>query len=85
MPRKKIIEPFYLIITDRDKGKFNIVGPMTDDTEWNQKVCLSQENGRHVNCQTGNQALTEEQLINEVAKRGRGGEKVNTFLYESTI
>ena len=69
MPRQRKIEPFHLIITDRDKGVFNIVGPMIDDTEWNKKVCQCQDNGRHVNCQTANRALTEEQLISEVAKR----------------
>lgn len=69
MSRMKTIEPFHLIITDRDNGVFNIVGPMTDDTEWNKKVCQCQDDGRHVNCQTGNQALTKEQLVSEVTKR----------------
>lgn len=69
MPRKKTIEPFHLIITDHDKGVFNIVGPMVDDTEWNKGVCQCQASGRHVNCQTGNQALTKEQLVSEVTKR----------------
>ncbi len=69
MPRQRTIAPFHLIITDRDKGVFNIVGPMVDDTEWNERVCQCQGNGRHVNCQTANRNLTEQQIIVEVTER----------------
>lgn len=52
MPRKRRIEPFFLIITDRDQKLFNVVGPMTDDTLWNERVCKAQERQRQVNCQS---------------------------------
>ncbi|WP_415896407.1 hypothetical protein ACMXYX_10100 [Neptuniibacter sp. QD72_48] len=61
------VEPFYLIITDRDQGVFNIVGPMTDDTSWNKKVCECQNQGRSVNCQTANRAHSCEVLKERVA------------------
>jgi hypothetical protein len=61
------IEPFYLIITDSDKGVFNIVGPMKDDTNWNKKVCDEQDKGRHVKCQSANNALSLEELKRRVS------------------
>ncbi|MBF6650211.1 hypothetical protein [Methylobacter sp. BlB1] len=61
------IEAFYLIVTDRDKKVFNIVGPMTDDTSWNKKVCECQDQGRHINCQTVSRALSREELISRIA------------------
>lgn len=63
------IEPFHLIITDKDQGIFNIIGPITDDTEWNTRVSQCQNSGRNVNCQTENKALTEELLINKTTRR----------------
>jgi hypothetical protein len=27
--------PFYLIVTDNDRGVFSVEGPMTDDRPWN--------------------------------------------------
>ena len=63
-----MIQPFYLIITDRDKNRFNVVGPMTDDTEWINKVSHCQDEGRKVNCQTGSRVLSKEELIREVTK-----------------
>lgn len=29
---------FHLLLTDHDRGLFTIVGPMTDDTEWNRRI-----------------------------------------------
>jgi hypothetical protein len=50
MPRPRHIEPFFLIVADRDQGVFSVEGPMTDDTQWNSAVCRAQETGRQVNC-----------------------------------
>jgi hypothetical protein len=61
------IEPFYLIVTDRDNKVFNIVGPMSDDTSFNEKVLKCQEQGRHVNCHSANQQLSREALIQRVS------------------
>jgi hypothetical protein len=50
MTRHRRIEPFFLVITDRDKGLFNVIGPMTDDTMWNNMVSEEQDKGRNVKC-----------------------------------
>lgn len=50
MLRPRRIEPFFLIVADRDQGVFSVEGPMTDDTLWNSAVCRAQESGRQVNC-----------------------------------
>lgn len=61
------IKPFYLLVTDSDKKVFNIVGPISDDTGWNEKVVKCQEQGRHVNCQSVNQQLSREALIQQAS------------------
>ena len=53
MPRAHYLEPFYLIITDRDNGTFSVEGPMTDDRLWNHAVVVAQKLGRQVRCSTG--------------------------------
>ncbi len=45
-------EPFFLILRDEDKKKFNIVGPMTDDSDYAQRTMELQEQGRDVRCQS---------------------------------
>jgi hypothetical protein len=50
--RHQPVEPFFLIIADRDAGVFTVEGPMTDDTEWVVAVCDAQQAGRRVNCST---------------------------------
>src|SRR6266700_5781493 len=43
-------EPFYLIVTDGDRGTFSVEGPMTDDRLWNHAVVVAQKAGRQVRC-----------------------------------
>jgi hypothetical protein len=50
-PARKI-DPFLLVVTDRDKGTFTIEGPITDDSCWNSAVVRAQEQGRNVRCFT---------------------------------
>ncbi len=45
-------ELFFLILRDQDKKKFNIVGPMTDDSDYAQRTTELQEEGRDVRCQS---------------------------------
>lgn len=59
MPRRRQIEPFLLVITDRDRGLFNVIGPMIDDTAWNDRVCEAQRQGRQVNCDVPRQNSKE--------------------------
>ena len=49
MPR---IEPFVLILIDRDTKKFCVLGPLVDDRPWNDAVCDAQKSGRNINCHT---------------------------------
>lgn len=49
---QKRAEQFFLILRDQDKKKFNIVGPMTDDSDYAERTAELQEQGRDVRCQT---------------------------------
>jgi hypothetical protein len=44
------IEPFYLFIVDHDNKTFTKVGPMSDDTNWNDRVVDMQKKGKNINC-----------------------------------
>lgn len=46
------LQPFYLIITDKDNGTFSVEGPMTDDRAWNHAIVVAQQSGRQVRCTT---------------------------------
>jgi hypothetical protein len=61
MPREHYLEPFYLIITDKDNGTFSVEGPpMTDDRVWNHAVVVAQKSGRQVRCSTASGSSAEE-------------------------
>jgi hypothetical protein len=51
--RRKQIEPFFLVIVDRNKRIFSVEGPMTDDTEWAKAVVAAQKTGREIHCSSG--------------------------------
>lgn len=53
-------QPFYLIVTDKDKGTFSVEGPMTDDREWNHAVVAAQKTGRRVRCSPANGSSAED-------------------------
>jgi hypothetical protein len=53
MPRRRSIDPFFLIVADRDNGVFTVEGPMTDDRPWNKAVIRAQNDKRHVTCCNG--------------------------------
>ena len=50
MPRQRRIDPFYLVLVDHDNKVFNVVGPMSDDTDWNKDIAELQRTGRKTNC-----------------------------------
>ena len=52
MPRTRHVDPFVLLVTDRDTHTFTVEGPMVDDTPWNSAVCSAQDDGRQVTCHT---------------------------------
>ena len=43
------IEPFYLIVTDLDRGVF-AEGPMTDSRPWDEAATYAQSHRRHIIC-----------------------------------
>lgn len=45
-------KPLFLVVIDKDKSKFAVEGPMTDDSLWVAAVSRAQEEGRQVNCHT---------------------------------
>ena len=64
MPRERYVEPFYLIVTDKDNGTFSVEGPMTDDRLWNQAVVVAQKLGRRVSCSTASGFSAEDTARN---------------------
>ena len=64
MPRQ--INSFFLVLKDEDHGLFTVVGPMTDDTQWNNRVCQAQNNGRLVRCFSAEASHTKDQVITNV-------------------
>jgi len=67
MPRKRKVKPFYLRISDHDSKVFNIIGPMTDDRPWNEKVAQLQNNGRKVNCGAFGASNSKDYFIREIS------------------
>jgi hypothetical protein len=45
-------QPFYLIVTDNDRGVFSVEGPMTDDRPWNAAARYARDQHQRRN-QTG--------------------------------
>jgi hypothetical protein len=48
----KLPDPFFLIVTDSDAGRFTVEGPMQNDEPWNAAVVTAQRAGREVRCQS---------------------------------
>jgi len=72
MPRARRVEPFWLVLVDDDKNVFAVVGPITDDTQWNSRVCNAKEQKRRVNIyNTETRPLSREQVIAD-AQRNLG-------------
>jgi hypothetical protein len=65
MSRTRRAEPFFLIIAHRTYGKFNVIGPMTDDTSWIDRTLAAQGQGESVNCHS----TGCEQTLGEVIAR----------------
>jgi len=53
VPRPCRPVPFFLIVSDLDKGVFTVEGPMNDDMPWNKAVERAQGVGRQVKCCNG--------------------------------
>jgi hypothetical protein len=49
---------------------FSVVGPMTDDTSWNKRVCDAQDQGRGVRCYTPGRSQTRDEVIRGAEQMG---------------
>jgi hypothetical protein len=50
MPRDEPAQPFYLIVTDHDRGVFAVEGPMTDDRGWQAAAREARNHQRRIAC-----------------------------------
>jgi hypothetical protein len=50
MPDAQPPEPFFLIVTDHDRGFFSVEGPMTDDRPWNEGAREARNHQHRVTC-----------------------------------
>jgi hypothetical protein len=50
MPETDPIQPFFLIITDHDRGFFSVEGPMTDDRLWKEAAREARNDQRRITC-----------------------------------
>jgi hypothetical protein len=56
MPKAGPIAPFYLIVTEQDRGVFSVEGPMTDDRPWGAAAQYARNHQHRI---TGRTAPTE--------------------------
>jgi hypothetical protein len=50
MPRDEPAVPFFLIVTDHDRGVFPVEGPMTDDRGWNEAATYARNHHHRIVC-----------------------------------
>ena len=43
-------QQWQLIIVDEDSKQYAATDPLTDDTDWNRRVCEEQDKGRNIRC-----------------------------------
>ena len=43
-------QPFYLIVTDHDRGVFAVEGPMMDDLHWQAAVREARQRNHRITC-----------------------------------
>lgn len=60
-----------MVVVDEDRKVFNILGPMTDDTDLNHKVCICQESGRSVRCFSEDAQQSREKIIESIKAQFR--------------
>ena len=50
MPASDPTSPFYLIVTDHDRGVFAVEGPTTDDRPWHAAARYARDHRRRIAC-----------------------------------
>jgi hypothetical protein len=49
MSDQDLAQPFFLIVTDHDRGVFAVEGPVTDDRPWKEASLYARNRHCHVN------------------------------------
>ena len=49
-PPPPATDPFFLIVTDHDRGVFCVEGPMTDDRPWKEAANQARNHQHHITC-----------------------------------
>lgn len=52
----------FLLLVDHDTRRFNVIGPVADDSDWNARVVEAQRAGRRVNCSTS-ESQSEQDIV----------------------
>lgn len=63
----KRYDEFFIVVVDRDKKQFNVIGPMSNDQWINRRVLKAQEEGRDVYCFTSNKATKQKVIENTIS------------------
>jgi hypothetical protein len=63
MAKQRKIDPFFIVVTDRKLGVFNVLGPMVDDTQITHQVAELQNKGCRLNCYTAGSGQSRQQVI----------------------
>ena len=50
MPDAAAPAPFFLVVTDHDRGMFAVEGPMTDDHPWQFMARVARDHHRRITC-----------------------------------
>ena len=69
MPSDDPDQPFYLIVTDQDRGVFAVEGPMTDDRPWKEAATFARNQQRRIVC--GPTGTDRDELAAEYARTHR--------------
>ena len=67
MPRDEFSQPFFLIVTDHDRGVFAVEGPMIDDRPWNEAASYARNHQHRVVC--GPTGVDRDELAAEYRRR----------------
>jgi hypothetical protein len=69
MIKKNKFKQMFVIVADRDKKQFNVLGPVIDDTQITNKVCEAQTTGRNIMCNATDEFNTKESIIKTYAEQ----------------
>ena len=62
-------EPFFLVVVDRDKGVFNVFGPVSDDAPYVREVNVAQLKGRNVDLHNPGEFAALQDVIDAVRRQ----------------